>query len=388
MTDTLDPITLEDPRDELAAYTLAAYGDETDPENIEAVIAREAFALADAKALRTMEVGSRDANRAAILDQLARGGDATSYTGPEPSPFVATVSERRTGRNRKGTTTKVTRRGKVWVVGDSTALDDQTTRNGRIPRVVISHAIDQLRTGNRYGHADDLPTGNRLGHADGDALARLTTTLYDVPELIGTDHYSWSEATPEIPTADARLLAVHRCGISGGLSPLLDSAIAPEYRTDDNDSRWFPSGYSTPVHVAQHVARTRVTQPRRRATDPIPADHEIVSGADDPAYMFVGHRKVLRGSTVREQRKSSSKSSKVRETFEVPNDSNVRENVAYLAATVQHDGPGTYAWRTVDGLLSGRITVDKRKRMSLTGAFVVRQCATTTALVRRLAMLP
>jgi len=319
----------------------------------------------------------------AILNPATRG-ESIAYTRPAPSPFTATVSGRRTTRGKKGTTTTITTRGRVYVVGDSHAIDDQTTRTGRIPRVVISHAIDALRD------------GNRLGHVDGDRLASLTTRLYDVPELIGTDHWSWSNAV-EIPSTGAAVLSRHRCGISGGMSPTLDAAVAPEYRTRDDDPAWYPAGYPVTVTMRRFPSRVRVSTPRGRRNDPVqPTTRVILAGANgrgsswwtvetlragtgDDRTAFVGYDRITRGDTVKSQRRAV-----VRETFTV---SSV-DDVPTLAAVVQSDGPGRYVWHAVDDDDRGTITVDKRSRVSVTSdsGIVVRQCRTIDALRRRIAI--
>lgn len=313
--------------------------------------------------------------RAAVLDPRRRG-ESIAYTAPAPSPFTATTSERRVKRGKKGPSVTVTRRGRVLVVGDSTALDDQTTRSGRVPRRVISHAIDALRD------------HNRLGHVDGDALARLTTALYDIPELIGTDHYSWSEATPEIPVSDVAALVTHTCGLTAGIAPAVDALTMP--------TTWARA----PRPTRQHATRRRIAVPRKRAADPAPREHVVLSdrlspwrqwfrvvelpaGADDTAHMFVGHRRVKRGAA-----DSHAKHATVtyRDSFVIARDADLRDALASLASVVQSDGAGKYRWRVVDTDTAGTITVDKRARVSVLGAgYAIRQCATIDALRKRLA---
>ena len=302
---------------------------------------------------------------------MTRRGEAVSYATPAPSPFVSTVSDRKIKRGKRGPSVTVTRRGRVLVVGDSTALDDQDTRNGRTPRVVISHAIDELRR------------GNALGHVDGNALARLTTALYDIPDLIGTDHYSWSEATPEIPVADVAALVTHTCGISAGINPRVDAFAMPA-------AEW-----RAPRPIAQHVTRRRLTVPRPRKSDPAPRETvgivcdavrswyhvtELPAGADQSGAMFHGHRLIKRGETVKRARATV-----YRDSFVVTS----ADDVATLAAIVMHDGAGKYRWHVAgDATAGGVVTVDKRGRVSVTGpGYAVRQCATVDALRKRLAAI-
>jgi len=319
----------------------------------------------------------------AILDPRTRG-ESISYTRPAPSPFVATVSGRKVTRGKRGTSTTITTRGRVLVVGDSTAIDDQTTRTGRVPRVVISHAIDALRDHNRYGHVD------------GDRLAALTSRLYDVPDLIGTDHWSWSGAV-EIPSSGAAILSRHRTGISGGMSPLLDAAIGPEYRTRDDDPAWFPAGYPAPVHIRRHATRVRISTPRGRKLDAAQPSTRVIlagkngrgtswwtvstlrAGTDRPGTVFIGFDRVTRGETVKNERRAV-----IRDTFVVDSVG----DVPTLAAIVADDGPGRYVWTLADGTDSGIVTVDKRGRLSITSdsGIVVRQCRTIDALRRRVAI--
>ena len=334
----------------------------------------ETDALLTPVVIERRRVATERALASAHLD-LTRRGEAITYATPAPSPFVATTSDRKIKRGKKGATVTVTRRGRVLVVGDSSALDDQDTRNGRVPRVVIAHAIDALR-----GH-------NRLGHVDGDALARLTSALYDIPDLIGTDHYSWSEATPEIPIADVASLVTHTCGITAGIAPAVDSALMP--------TTWARA----PRPTRQHVTRRRVNAPRKRKSDPAPRENvvlgdpalcpwrawflvtELPAGADDAGAMFIGHRRVTRGENVRTTRRAT-----FRDSFVIARDAVLPDALASLASVVQSDGAGKYRWRVVDTDTAGTITVDKRGRVSITGAgYAIRQCATIDALRKRLA---
>lgn len=314
---------------------------------------------------------------------FGRRGESESYTTPAPSWYVATVSDRKVKRGKKGTSTTITYRGRVAVVGDSRALDDQTTRTGRIPRVVVSHAIDELRGRNRFGHVD------------GDKLAALTTRLYDIPALIGSDHWSWSEATPEVPSSDSAILAAQTCGLSGGAVPMLDAAVGPEYRCADGDPRWFPTSYPRKPHLRRHTARLRLPMPRKRKSDPVPRETvrrgvwtwehhaELVAPTGDPSRVFHGHRVVTRGETVKRARAAT-----VRESFVIGVDQDLVHVLPNLASTVRDDGAGRYAWR-VDGTdVRGLLTIDKRGRMSITGlSSPVRQCQTVDALRKRLASI-
>jgi hypothetical protein len=308
--------------------------------------------------------------RRAVLDDKRRGEHVTATT-VAPSPFVSTVATRKVGRGKKGPRVTVTRRGKVWTVGDSRALDDQTTRNGRVPRVVIAHAIDELRAGNRFGHVD------------GDALAALTTRLYDVPELIGTDSWSWSQSTPEIPSSGAAVLAAQTCGITAGIAPMVDRALLPDV----------PLGHVRKPR--QWPTRRRVTMPRARQSDPLPREHvqrgvwtwehvtELPAGTDDAATIWHGHRKVTRGESKTRPRHAVNGP---RDAFLIADDVNLADALASLAAVVKDDGAGRYTWRVVDTDTHGRITVDKRGRVSVVGAgFEVRQADTLDALRRKLA---
>jgi hypothetical protein len=314
----------------------------------------------------------------ALLDP-SRRGDAETYTTAAPSPFVATTSERKVKRTKKGQSTKITRRGRVWTVGDSQALDDQTTRNGRVPRVVISHAIDELRNGARFGHVN------------GDALAALTTRLYDVPALLGSDQWSWSEATPEIPSSGAAVLAAQTCGLSGGMSPLLDAVLAPEYRCEVDDPRWFPTSWPRKPHMRRHAARLRLSVPRRRKLDPVPVETverglvrwhhvtECVAPSADAATMWHGHRLVTRGATSGHAHRPTVT---YRDAFRVVS----VHDLASVADVVRDDGPAKYRWTVADSDASGVLTVDKQSRVSIVGAgYDIRQVRTADALRKRLA---
>lgn len=325
-----------------------------------------------------------DANVTALLDSTRRG-ESETYTTPAPSWYVSTVSDRKVSRGKKGTQTTITYRGRVAVVGDSAAHDDQTTRNGNVPRVVISHAIDELR-----GHS-------RFGHVDGDKLAALTTRLYDVPALIGSDHWSWSEATPEIPSSGSAVLAAQTCGLSGGAVPMLDAAVGPEYRTADGDTRWYPTGYARKHHLRTHSTRLRLPVPRKRKSDALPLEHvvlaspwrawmhvqECIAPTADSARVFHGHRVVTRGETVKRNRATV-----IRESFIIAREADIAHVLPNIAATVVDDGKAKYGWR-VDGTdIAGVLTIDARKRMSVTGlAEPVRQCVTVDALRKRIATL-
>jgi hypothetical protein len=341
-----------------------------------------AQALADGTDPRHHADVVRDANVHALLDPTRRG-DADTYTTAAPSPFVATTSARKVKRGKKGTSTTITTRGQVWTVGDSQALDDQLTRNGRVPRVVISHAIDELRNGSRFGHVD------------GDKLAALTTRLYDIPELIGTDHWSWSQSTPEIPSSGAAVLAAQTCGLSGGAVPMLDLALAPEYKCADDDPRWFPTSWPRKPHMRRQTTRLRLPAIRARKADPAPYEHvlrgvwtwehvrECVAPSADPSHMFLGHRLVKRGDTAARPRGATVT---YRDSFVIDPSADLAESLASIASIVRDDGPGKYRWR-VDGTdAAGTMTVDKRGRVSIIGAgYEIRQATSLDAVRRHLA---
>jgi len=373
---TYDPTFLTvDPRDDLAAYTVDRYNRAADPMAAPRGAARHeeiTQALATGAEIRPYVDVVIDGAVHALLDPMTRG-ESVSYTRPAPSADVATRSTKRTKRTKKGASVTVGARGRVWTVGDSQAHDDQTTRTGRVPRSVISHAIDELRRGNRYGHVD------------GDALAALTTRLYDIPDLIGTDHWSWSQATVEIPSSGAAVLAAATCGITAGIAPAVDAATMPR-------GEW-----RHPRNMRTMPTRRRVTMPRKRAADPIPREHvvmgapwrtwhhviELPAGADRPDHMWHGHRLVTRGATVRTVRREATAP---RESFVIDDGADIVDAVAALAAVVQDDGRARYGWRVADGSAIGTITVDKRSRLSVTGiGEPIRQCATVDALRKRLA---
>ena len=324
------------------------------------------------------------------LLSLARDGEATTYGTAAPSPFVATVSERKVKRGKRGTSVTVTRRGRTWVGGDSTAMDDTYMV---VPRVVAQHAIDALRSGNAFGHAD------------GDALARLTTLLYGglVPDEIGTDSYSWSEATPALPMAPADMaeMTEHRVGITGGLVPAVDAATAPR-----GHGRHYGAISSTRAKVVKPATRRTLPTPRVRKSDPrnrdtvkrgpyawyLVTEHRCgtdtpvlrttvprtehrddmgrltyVSGARDTVrttstaatVMHLGHRTVNRGATVREASTDGSKSTVV-DTFVIGRLS----ELATIARSLRNGGRGRYGWRTAAA--AGTLTVDARGRWSAT----------------------
>ena len=369
---TYDPTFLSvDPRDDAAGYTVEGFHTAADPAAAPRGAARfEEITAAVLAGTDPTAPAVIDERVHAILDPRTRG-ESVTYTRPAPTPFTATVSTRKVRRGKKGTSTTITGpRGKVWVVGDSSqgrTIGDAA----RIPAVVVQHAIDELRRGNRYGHVD------------GDALAALTTRLYDVPDLIGTDHWSWSAATVEIPSSGAAVLAAQTCVITAGISPRVDSFTMPR------------GEHRKPRNVRTMPPRRRVTMPRRRTADPTPREHvvrgvwtwehviELPAGADDAAHMFHGFRKVRRGDTAHSRRRTAQPA---RDSFVIDETADVIDAVTSLAAIVRDDGKGKYGFRTADGTYVGTISVDARARFSVTGiGEPVRQCRTVDALRAKLA---
>ena len=295
---------------------------------------------------------------------------------------AATASGKRVTRGKTGTSTTITTRGRVVVVGDSHAFDDELL-TPRVPRVVVSHAIDELRTGNRFGHVD------------GNALARLTDRLYgdSIPALIGTDHYGWSEASPEIPMDSHALqaLIVTTVGLSGGADRTLDTFAAPRghgahYGTLTAYKR---KGRTFPRRTRVHVPRERKTDVKPRTRFVLRTDHHAAYGAtsnvwcavevrgsgDDDTTMFVGYRRVARGATVHGKRTSRTA---IVETFTV----RTMVELATVAASLRSIGAARYGWQC--GSATGTMTVDKRGRVSIVGNGVEIRQTTSLATLRKL----
>jgi len=299
---------------------------------------------------------------------------------------AATSSGKKVTRGKRGTSTTITTRGRVVVVGDSHAFDDSLL-TPRVPRVVVAHAIDALRA------------GNRLGHADGNALARLTDRLYgdDIPALIGTDHYGWSEASPEIPMDAHALqaLIVTTSGLSGGADHALDSFASPRGHGNHYGAltAYTRKARTFPLRRRVNVPRERVSDAKPRERYTLRTDHhaaygtrstiyrvtELRGGADNDAALFVGNRRVARGATVHGKRSTRSA---IVETFTV----DTLAALATVAASLKSIGAARYAWQC--GSATGTLTVDKRGRVSIVGNGVeIRQATSLATLRKRLASI-
>lgn len=314
---------------------------------------------------------------------------------PEPSWHTSATSARKVTRNKRGTSTVVTSRGRVHVVGSSDWTLAQATHIGNVPASVAKHAIDTLREHNRFGHVD------------GDALARLTDRLYgsDIPALIGTDHYGWSEATPEIPmdTTALQALIVTTAGLSGGASATLDGAVAPRGHGRHNGTltayrRKMPTFpirtrvSSLKPRKADDNGRTRFTIIGRgygphNDNDVAHNAHgtrsaiwrtiEVRGATGEPGTFYIGRRKVEQSGTLHGSRVARST---IVETFTI----DALPELATIAASLIGIGPARYAWQT--GTASGTLTVDKRRRVSVVGDGVtIRQATSLKTLRRKLA---
>jgi hypothetical protein len=374
MTDTFDPVTLTDTRDDLAAYRLEQYNDPTNADDdVAAIVANEIRTLINWASVTTADVGDIDDVRAPHVWNVGR--ETTDHRPDQyraPDQYRESVTAVRTvKRGKKGSSVTVTRHGRS-LVGGHTA-DVQAV--GRIPAAVVRDAIDRTRE------------RSSTGLADGIALARLATLLYDIPDLIGGDVTSWSEVIPATDEngrpMDPRDIAAHLdhpVGLSGGLSPTLDRAVGPEYRTADDDPRSFPRAWTTGATSLSWPDRRRIVRVRRRKNE---TDRETVVRSDQngrgtlwahvtelwapgpDGRAFIGHTGYERPMTVRERRARRARLTDGR--VELDQSSDLADGLAgAIAERVDAGLSGRWEWEHGDD--HGTFTLSRSGRLNVNGA--------------------
>lgn len=279
---------------------------------------------------------------------------------------------KRTTRNKGRTTVRVTGRGELsTLIGAREAHRDA----GRVPMAVVDHALESA-----------LETAHGT---DGDALARLADRWAhaigaDLPELIGTERYAWSQAgtMPTDPGVIASLVTT-TVGISGGYAPTLDRVTA------------HPATVRPPRKPRPYPTRLRIGAYRQRSADPVgtttvhgrrnirpdiwrdPVTEKVrprlrwnvttLSSLADDDRMFIGHGPMVpRGETVREARKGPTipvRDSLRSETLG-PADM-ISETIA--AAQRSDHAWGRWEWHAADDS-RGAVTIAQSGRYGISGS--------------------
>lgn len=293
---------------------------------------------------------------------------------------------KRTTRSKGRTSTRVTGRGELSTLAGAREAHSDA---GRVPMAVVDHALDNVR---ETAHG-----------ADGDALAQLADRWAhaigaDLPALIGTERYAWSEAGT-MPTDPAILasIATTTCGITGGVHHGADVALMGPAIVRKRKRATFPARLSAGTYVR------RATDPRGKRTrygrrnvrpdvwhDPVTETVRprlrwdviaLPAIGHDPDRMFIGHGPdIARGESTRDKRKRTARA--VRES--VCTD---RPIVDTIRATVEHaqrsaDPVGRWEWHAADDA-RGVVTISARGAMGVSGhGLRVRSARTIGALLK------
>jgi hypothetical protein len=220
-----------------------------------------------------------------------------------PDPYEAVRATVKVNRTRKGRTqVKVLRHGDVFVIGSEYANGVEsdgryTDCTARVHLTTARALIAQCRLGARGGRsAIDL--------------VKLTNRAYALP-MVGTDVRAYAQIIPsDLSTAHlAAPCARHRSELVDAGCDVPDIVRHAAQRDAAHDAT-----------TASQRARERVGTIVRRKRDPEAqngtqhllaqrsdgtswfAVRELDAPADDPATMFVGHRRVIRGETDRDVR--------------------------------------------------------------------------------------
>lgn len=289
---------------------------------------------------------------------------------------------KRTTRSKGRTSTRVTGHGELsTLIGAREAHSDA----GRVPMAIVDHALDNVR---ETAHG-----------SDGDALARLADRWAQaigapIPPMIGNERNSWSEAGT-MPTDPAILhsVAATTCGITGGIHPAVDSALAPAV-TRKRKRATFPARMSAGTYVkrsgdparrtithGKRTIRPDVIHPNRKQGDkrapyvwhdPVTETvrprlkwtiHELPAIGHSLDHAFIGHGPcVERPPTEKQQREPRT----VRDSVKV--DASPVEAVqrTYEHAMKHEDPSGSWEWRAGDDT-RGVLSISRKGRIGLSG---------------------
>jgi len=228
-----------------------------------------------------------------------------------PDAFERVRAHRRTVRTNTGASVQmVTVHGRAFVQGDRTA---RPSRWSSMSAEHLTHAIATVP------HA--------VGGLDSVSLARLTDVAFpDVPRLIGGDVLSFEEFGA----------------------------------WDETRARTPRRGMPTRYRLPRVVRRNGETG----------AAHELIAPTGDTDTVFIGHRRVMRSETVREQR--AQRARRVNDSVTVNEHDDVAVRLARTVADVT--APYSVAWALIDdhGAPTGArgtvtVTGDRKRRYSATG---------------------
>lgn len=258
-------------------------------------------------------------DRRPFIDRNPESIAPTSGTQSAPDPFTART-------HTVGVDGRVIRRGRAAVVGSVGRFD----RHGRLIRWVThdGRTIDHRSIdAHRYLMADLETRGldvDANGRTQSLQLARIAERVYGVESLVGTDAISWEsiidggarELDPRVVHMNPRdpFDAVH----TGRLHPLRHSPNV-------DVSLWesmVELGRFDPVYrptVTRFPTRIRLPKGRARRSDPIGSDIELAAPHSDTGrFMWIGHRRVDRGQTVKAARKTARIARVATETVALP----------------------------------------------------------------------
>ena len=215
---------------------------------------------------------------------------------------------------------------------------------GRVPAIVMQHALANVR---QTAHG-----------SDGDALAAIADMWCkaageDLPALIGTERYAWSESgTMPVDPAIIASIARTRSGISAGADHALDVFTGASVTHKHRGKRW-----GSRLRVAPMVQRSG-EHPRRyvmrganRGTNHITGEHmsscwwhvhELPAIAHDGEHAFMGHGAMaVRPATTRQVREANARDT-LSESFALA------DRIATLAAAGDSDATATAMREAID----------------------------------------
>lgn len=254
------------------------------------------------------------------------GQESPRGAAPAPDPFEGVRHQTHSKRSNSGrTATRVTRAGKVYVIGPDPFRDDiELVRVDGITLTALADAWHAIYGGEHECTCDDL-TETRPIYRRGKMVVRngepVTRTVAlrachcsPFPRLAGTDLRAYAEVTPEVRDASyVTPTATHRTGIAGGL--LSDSEhVSRTIRGRRADGTRYAvtehgrygdaiTDRSVPtIDTASHPTRVRLSM-RPRKSDPTESTRdgvtELVAPASDREHLWHGHRLIPRASAVR-----------------------------------------------------------------------------------------
>lgn len=253
----------------------------------------------------------------------------TSYTPTLADVRAHDVIKRRTSKG--ATTGRVVRFGQAQVIGDVMPTGVPVIGDGRYCAFQLE--LEQIQRGT-FGRSAIALT----------KLADAMYADYGLEPLLGTEVRGFQQMTPEpmCDPLDGSVVARHRCYISGGQVPALDELATPEsvYKAQTRYN----------VTTSTHRTRTRLVKPRLRKSEAHYAG-QLVTSADRPDAMFVGHTLVKRATLAPRKRRT------VRASRTIIGDAApeaLPTDIADLERTVSAIPPGTRAVFEHDGQ---RVTV-------------------------------